>query len=54
MYGEGLLTYALLQGMRGESLDDGSRLGVSRWFEKASEDVPDLAKSIRGHSETEA
>jgi hypothetical protein len=47
-YGEGLLTYALLQGMRGESLDDGSRLGVNRWFEKASEDVPDLAKSIGG------
>jgi hypothetical protein len=47
-YGEGLLTYALLQGMRGESLDDGSRLGVNRWFEKASEDVPDLARSIGG------
>jgi len=47
-YGEGLLTYALLQGMRGESLDDGSRLGVSRWFEKASEDTVDLAKSIGG------
>jgi WD40 repeat protein len=47
-YGEGLLTYALLQGMRGESLDDDSRLGVNRWFEKASEDVPDLAKSIGG------
>lgn len=47
-YGEGLLTYALLQGMRGESLDDGSRLGVNRWFEKASEEVPDLARSIGG------
>ena len=47
-YGEGLLTYALLQGMRGESLDDDSRLGVNRWFEKASEDVPDLAKTIGG------
>jgi hypothetical protein len=47
-YGEGLLTYALLQGMRGESLDDGSQLGVSRWFEKASEDTVDLAKSIGG------
>ena len=47
-YGEGLLTYALLQGMRGESLDDDSRLGVNRWFEKASEDVPDLARSIGG------
>ena len=47
-YGEGLLTYALLQGMRGTSLDDGSRLGVSRWFEDASEQVPELAKSIGG------
>ena len=47
-YGEGLLTYALLQGMRGESLDDGSRLGVGRWFEKASEDTVDLARSIGG------
>ena len=33
-YGEGLLTYALLQGMRGESLDDDSRLGVNRWFRR--------------------
>jgi WD40 repeat protein len=47
-YGEGLLTYALLQGMRGSSLDDGSRLGVSRWFEDASEQVPELSKSIGG------
>ena len=47
-YGEGLLTYALLEGMRGVSLDDGSRLNVSRWFEDASEKVHDLAKSIGG------
>ena len=47
-YGEGLLTYALLEGMRGASLDDGSRLGVSRWFQNASEQVPDLARSIGG------
>ena len=47
-YGEGLLTYALLQGMRGASLDDGSRLGVSRWFQDASDQVPELAKSIGG------
>jgi WD40 repeat protein len=47
-YGEGLLTYALLQGMRGRSLDDGSRLGVSRWFEDASEQVPELSKTIGG------
>ena len=47
-YGEGLLTYALLQGIRGASLDDGSRLGVSRWFQDASDQVPELAKSIGG------
>jgi hypothetical protein len=34
--------------MRGESLDDGSRLGVNRGFEKASEDVPDLGRNIGG------
>ena len=47
-YGQGLLTYALLSGMRGRSIDDGSRLNVSRWFQNASEDVPLLAQSIGG------
>lgn len=47
-YGQGLLTYALLQGMHGASLDDGSRLSVTRWFGDASEEVPDLAQSIGG------
>lgn len=47
-YGQGLLTYALLEGMRGRSIEDGSRLNVSRWFQNASEDVPQLALSIGG------
>jgi WD40 repeat protein len=47
-YGQGLLTYALLQGMRGRSIEEGSRLNVSHWFENASEDVPHLAQSIGG------
>jgi hypothetical protein len=47
-YGQGLLTYALLEGMRGRSIDEGSRLNVSRWFQNASEDVPQLAQSIGG------
>jgi WD40 repeat protein len=47
-YGEGLLTYALLEDMRLGPLEDGSRLGVSQWFESASERVPELAKSIGG------
>jgi WD40 repeat protein len=47
-YGQGLLTYALLDGMRGRSIGDGSRLNVLRWFQNASEDVPQLAQSIGG------
>jgi WD40 repeat protein len=49
-YGQGLLTYALLEGMRGRSLDNGDSgsLDVSRWFEDASKEVPDLARSIGG------
>jgi WD40 repeat protein len=47
-YGQGLLTYALLKGMRGRSIEEGSRLNVSHWFQNASEDVPQLAQSIGG------
>jgi WD40 repeat protein len=45
-YGQGLLTWALLNGMRGRSIEDGSRLNVTHWFQNASEDVPQLAQSI--------
>jgi len=47
-YGQGLLTYALLEGMKGRSIEDSSRLNVSRWFQFASEEVPQLAQSIGG------
>jgi WD40 repeat protein len=47
-YGEGLLTYALLEGMRGAALQDQTRLDVSEWFHQASDEVPQLAKSIGG------
>ncbi len=47
-YGQGLLTYALLEGMRGRSVDASSQLNVSRWFQNASEEVPLLAQSIGG------
>lgn len=47
-YGQGLLTYSLLQGMRGASLDDGSRLEVTRWFQDASSQVRVLARTIGG------
>ena len=40
-YGEGLLTYALLEGMRGAALKDATRLNVSEWFRQASERVPE-------------
>jgi uncharacterized caspase-like protein len=45
-YGQGLLTYALLEGMRGEALDAGGRLDVRRWFDEAELRVPELAKGI--------
>jgi len=47
-YGGSLVTYALLEGMKGRSLDDRYRLNVSRWFQNASEDVAELAQSIGG------
>jgi WD40 repeat protein len=47
-YGQGLVTYALLNGMRGRSIEEGSRLNVTHWFQNASEDVPQLAQSIGG------
>ncbi len=39
-YGQGLLTYALLLGMRGEALDEGGRLEVRKWFDTAQHRVP--------------
>ena len=47
-YGQGLLTYALLDGMRGRAVAEGGQLNVSRWFQSASEEVPLLALSIGG------
>jgi len=47
-YGQGLLTYALLSGMRGEALDEGGRLEVRKWFDTAEHRVPELAQGIGG------
>ena len=47
-YGQGLLTYALLEGMRGRSIEGGSTLNVNHWFQNASLDVQQLAQSIGG------
>jgi WD40 repeat protein len=47
-YGQGLLTYALIEGMRGAALREGGYADVSRLFEYASDRVPELARDIGG------
>lgn len=47
-YNQGLLTYALLEGMRGQSLRDDKFVDVSKWFDFAEDEVPKLAGSIGG------
>lgn len=47
-FGQGLLTYALLKGMKGAALRDGEYVDVARLFQEASDDVPELAKNIGG------
>ncbi len=46
-YGQGLLTYSLLQGMSGMALTADKRVDVMTLFQYARDKVPDLAKSIR-------
>ncbi len=45
-YGQGLLTYSLLQGMSGLALTDDKRVDVMTLFQYARDKVPELAKSI--------
>lgn len=47
-YGQGLLTYALLQGMRGAALHDDGLVDVARLFGHATDQVPLLARSVGG------
>jgi WD40 repeat protein len=47
-FGQGLLTYSLLQGMRGAALRDNKYVDVSRLFEYAADEVPQLARNIGG------
>ena len=47
-YGEGLLTYALLSGLRGPALDEAGRVDVRRLFDYAQRSVQDLARGIGG------
>lgn len=48
MYGQGLLTYALLFGMKGAALKDGELIDVLDLFQFAAQKVPQLAKDIGG------
>ncbi len=48
LYGQGLLTYSLLFGMKGEALRDGQYLDVNRLFQYASAKVPELARNVGG------
>ncbi len=47
-YGNGVLTYSLLLGMKGPALRDGGFLGVARWLTDAAERVPRLAMGVHG------
>ena len=47
-YGEGLLTYALLEGMKGAALKNDVDVDVATLFDYAAERVPDLAHGIGG------
>ncbi len=48
LYGQGLLTYALLFGMKGAALRDGEYVDVLSLFQFAAKKVPELAKDIGG------
>ena len=47
-YGQGLLTYAILEGMKGAALSEGQFVDVQKLFQHAANRVPDLAKSVGG------
>jgi hypothetical protein len=47
-FGQGILTYTLLQGMRGAALREGQYVDVARLFEHATDEVPRLARSVGG------
>lgn len=47
-YGQGLLTYSLLQGIDGLALREGKYVDVARLFEFAQQRVPELAEGIGG------
>lgn len=47
-YGQGLLTYSLLLGLRGAALRDDEYADVSKLFDFAADHVPELAREIGG------
>jgi hypothetical protein len=47
-FGQGLLTYSLLEGMKGASLRENRFLDVSQWFQYARDRVPQLATGLGG------
>jgi uncharacterized caspase-like protein len=47
-YGQGLLTYTLLLGMKGAALRENQFVDVGSWFNFATDEVPKLAKDIGG------
>ena len=47
-YGQGLLTYALLQGIKGAALRDEQFIDVQKLFQYVSDEVPELAQNIGG------
>jgi hypothetical protein len=50
-YGQGVLTYSLLQGMKGAALRDDEYVDVSKLFQYAADQVPQLARDIGGIQE---
>jgi len=47
-YGQGVLTYSLIEGMKGTALRDGKFIDVSLLFQKARDRVPELAAGVGG------
>ncbi len=51
-FGQGLLTYSLLSGIKlGTGLKDDKYIDVTRWFNNASDNVREMAKSIGGRQD---
>jgi polyferredoxin len=48
-YGQGLLTYSLLEGIKGMTLREGKYLDVMSWLQYSRDRVPVLAKEIHGY-----